>query len=65
MFLDHGHPRFGNFDFLIPDDVTRVESSYVDSFLDSMGVPVRVPMNKLHLIPKQIVTGHADMLRNG
>ena len=33
VFLDHGHPRFENFNSAIPVDVIRVKS-YVDSFLD-------------------------------
>ena len=33
VFLDRGHPRFGNFNSAIPVDVIRVKS-YVDSFLD-------------------------------
>lgn len=38
-FLDHWYPRFRNFDSVIPVDVIRVKS-YVDSFLDTSGVPV-------------------------
>ena len=37
MFLDRGHPRFGNFHSAIPVDVIRVKS-YVNSFLDHSGV---------------------------
>ena len=36
VFLDPGHPRFGNFNSAIPVDVIRVKS-YVDSFLDPTG----------------------------
>ena len=43
MFLDRGHPRFGNFNSAIPVDVIRVKS-YVDSFLDPTGVPVNMAL---------------------
>ena len=56
MFLDRGHPRFGNFNSAIPVDVIRVKS-YVNSFLDPSGVPVRVSINKLYLVPKRVVAG--------
>ena len=52
VFLDHGHPHFGNFNSIIPVDVIRVKS-YADSFLDATGVPVRVLINKLYLAPKE------------
>ena len=43
VFLDCGHPRFGNFNSTFPVDVINLMvKSYVDSFLDPMGVPVRV-----------------------
>ena len=64
VFLDHGHPRFGNFNSAIPVDVIRVKS-YVNSFLDPSGVPVRVSINKLYLVPKRVVAGLVDVLRNG
>ena len=58
------HPRFGNFISAVPVDVIRVKS-YVDSFLDRMGVPVRVSINKLCLVPKRIMAGLVGMLRKG
>ena len=64
MFLDRGHSRFGNFNSIIPIDVIRVKS-YVDSFLDPTGVPVRVSINKLYLVPKRIMAGLVSVLRNG
>ena len=64
MFLDRGHPRFGNFNSAIPFDVIRVKS-YVNSFLDPSGVPVRVSINKFYLIPKQVMAGLVGVLRNG
>ena len=52
-------------------DVIRVKS-YVDSFLDPTGVPVRVSINKLYLVPrpaclvpKRIMAGLVGVLRNG
>ena len=64
VFLDRGHPRFGNFNSAIPVDVIRVKS-YVDSFLDPTGVPVRVSINNLYLVPKRIMAGLVGVLRNG
>ena len=64
VFLDRGHPRFGNFNSAIPVDVIRVKS-YVNSFLDPSGVPVRVSINKLYLVPKRVVAGLVGVLRNG
>ena len=61
MFLDRGHPRFGNFNSAIPVDVIRVKS-YVNSFLDPSGVPVRVSINKLYLVPKRVMAGLVGML---
>ena len=49
-----GHPR------TIPVDVIRVKS-YVDSFLGSTGVPVRVSINKLCFVPKWIMAGLVGM----
>ena len=64
MFLDRGHPSFGKFNSIIPVDVIMVKS-YVDSFLDLTGVPVRVSINKLYLVPKRIMAGLVGVLRNG
>ena len=63
VFLDRGHLRFGDFNSIIPTDVIRVKS-YVDSFLDPTGVPVRVSINKFYLVPKQIMVGLIGVLRN-
>ena len=62
MFLDRRHPHFGNFNSAVPVDVIRVKS-YVDSFLDPAGVPVRVSINKLYLVPKRIIAGLVGVLR--
>ena len=64
MFLDRGHPRFGNFNSAIPVDVNRVKS-YVNSFLDPSGAPVTVSINKLYLVPKRVKAGLVGVLRNG
>ena len=61
VFLDRGHPRFGNFNSAIPVDVIRVKS-YVNSFLEPSGVPVRVSINKLYLVPKRVMAGLVGML---
>ena len=37
----------------------------MDSFLDPAGVPVRVSINKLYLVPKRIMAGLVGVLRNG
>ena len=47
VFLNHRHPSFGNFNSAVPVDVIRVKS-YVDSFLDPMGVSVREADFKAH-----------------
>ena len=64
VFLDRGHPRFGNFNSAIPVNVIRVKS-YMNSFLDPSGVPVRVSINKLYLVAKRVVAGLVGVLRNG
>ena len=64
VFLDRRHPRFGNFNSAVPVDVIRVKA-YVDSFLNPAGVPVRISINKLYLVPKRIMAGLAGVLRNG
>ena len=44
----HGHPCLRNLNSTIPVDVIRVKS-YVDSFLDTTSVQVRIAINKLTL----------------
>ena len=58
VFFDRGHTRFGNFNSTIPVDVIRVKS-YVDSFLDPTGVPVRVSINKLYRVPTEVDNGRS------
>ena len=64
VFFYRGHPHFGNFNSAIPVDVIRVKSC-VNSFLDPSGVPVRVSINKLYLVPKRVMAGLVGVLRNG
>ena len=54
MYLDGGHP-------CIHVDVIRDTCS----FFEPTGVPVKVWINKLYLIPKQIIASLVAMLRNG
>ena len=54
VFVDHGHPGFGNFNFAIPVDVIRLKS-YVDSFLDPTGVKVRVMADLAPVWPRSSV----------
>ena len=63
-FFYHGNPRFGNFNSTIPVDVIRVKS-YVESSLDPTGVPVRVSIDKLYLVPKWIMAGLVGVFGNG
>ena len=63
VFLDRGHPRFGNCNSAIPVDVIRVKS-HVNSFLDPSGAPVRVSINKLYLV-KRVMASLVGVLRNG
>ena len=52
--FDRGRPYFRNFNSTIPVDVIRVKS-HVGSFLDPTCAPVRISINKLDLVPNQIV----------
>ena len=63
VFPGRRHPRFGNFNSVVPVDVIR--KSYLDSFPDPTGVPMRVSINKLYLVPKRIMAGLVGVLRNG
>ena len=56
VFLDLGHPCFRNFYSTIPVDVFRVKS-YVNRIFDPACVPMRVTINKLYFVPKQVVSG--------
>ena len=49
---------------LISVDVSKL-MSYVDSFLDTKCVSVRVSINELDLVPNRIVAGLEGVLRNG
>ena len=49
---------------ILPVDIVRVKSC-VDSLHNSTKVPVRVLVNKLNLVPEQIMPGLVDVFRNG
>ena len=51
--LNREYPRFRNVYSIIPVDVIRVKSD-VNSFFDPTGVPVRVSIIKLYLVPKLV-----------
>ena len=54
MLSDCRHPRFRNPNSIVPVDVVRVKS-YVNSLFNSTRVPVRVSVNKLNIVPEQIL----------
>ena len=56
VFLDRGHPCLQNFYSTIPVDVVRVKS-YVNCLFDAACVPMRITINKLYFVPKQVVSG--------
>ena len=56
VFLDRGHPCFRNFYSTIPFHVARVKS-YVNRLFDIAGVPMRITINKLYVVPKRVVSG--------
>ena len=56
VFLDRGHPCLQNFYSTIPVDVVRVKS-YVNRLFDAACVPMRITINKLYFVPKQVVSG--------
>ena len=60
VLLDCRHPCFRNFDPTISADVTSMKS-YADVFFNPTGVPIRVSVNKLNLVPKRIVSGRISM----
>ena len=64
VLFDRGHPRFWNFNFLIPSDVVRVKS-YVNGLLNPTGVPVWVAVNNINLVPKRIVPGLISIFWDG
>jgi len=62
VFLDRGYPCLRNFNSTIPVDIIRVKS-YVNSFLDPTCVPVRISINKLDLIPDNMVASLVGVFR--
>ena len=65
VFLDHGNPQLWNsYSTTVdsfPVDVVRVKS-YVNCLVNTAGVPGRIMINKLNLIPKQLVAGAVGVL---
>ena len=64
MMSDCRHPRFKNLNPTVPVDAVRVKS-YVDSLLNSTGVPVRVSVNRLNFVPERVMPGLIGVFRNG
>ena len=60
VLFDRGHPRFRNFNSVIPTDVVRAKF-YVNGLLNPTGVSVWVAVNKLKLIPERIMFGLISM----
>ena len=50
VFPNCRHPRFRDFDPVVPVDVVRVEAD-LDRFLDSASVPVWISVNALDVVP--------------
>ena len=56
VFFERGHPCFWNFYSTLLVDVVRVKS-YVNRHFDPARVPKCITINKLYLVPKQVVSG--------
>ena len=63
MLSDHRHPHFRNLNSTVSVDVVKVKS-YVNTLFNSMRVPVRVLVNKRHLVPEPMMPGHIGIFRN-
>ena len=61
LFLHRGHPCSWNFYSTVPVDVVRVKS-YVNCLFDPASVTMRITINKLYFIQKQVVSGVVGML---
>ena len=55
MVFNCRHPCFGNFDSVVSVDVIWMKA-FVDGFFNPMGVPVRVLIIKLNLLPNRNVS---------
>ena len=56
------HPRFRDFDPVVPVDVVRVEAD-LDSFLDSASVSVWISVNALDIVPAGAMCGRIGVFR--
>ena len=56
------HPRFRDFDPVVPVDVLRVEAD-LDRFLDSSSVPVWISVNALDIVPAGAMSGGIGVFR--
>ena len=56
------HPRFRDFDPVVPVDVVRVEAD-LDCFLDSASVPVWISVNVLDIVPAGAMSGRIGVFR--
>ena len=62
VFLYGRHPRFRDFDPVVPVDVVRVEAD-LDRFLDSVSVPVWISVNALDIVPAGAMSGRIGVFR--
>ena len=60
MFPYGQHPRFRDFNPVVPVDVVRVEAD-LDYLLDSASVPVWISVNVLDIIPTRAMSGRVVM----
>ena len=56
------HPRFRDFDPVVPVDVVRMEAD-LDRFLDSASVPVWISVNALDIVPAGAMSGRIGVFR--
>ena len=56
------HPRFRDFDPVVPVDVVRVEAD-LDRFLGSASVPVWISVNALDIVPAGAMFGRLAIQR--
>ena len=62
VFLYGRHPRFRDFDPVVPVDVVRVEAD-LDHLLDSASVPVWISVNALDIVPAGAMSGGIGVFR--
>ena len=64
VFLDRGHPCFRNLYSTIPVDVVWLKA-HMNRLFDPVCIPMRVTINKLYFVPKQVVSGDVRVFGNG